>query len=178
MKFIDRHSFGIKMKKIFLICLSVYALNVAQAQIQARIIRVKDGDTYVVNVKGKPTTLRLNNVDAPEMSQAWGIKSAKNVSNMILGKMVLYTTTGTDRYGRMLADVEFDGKWLDEILVDNGWAWVYNQYNTKEALFNLQTSAINEKKGLWHCGTSKVCPPWIFRGYNKLNRAKYCRGCK
>ena len=38
--------------------------------------------------------------------------------------------------------------------------------------------AIGEGFGLWHCGTNKVCPPWIFRSFNKLNRIKYCSGCK
>jgi micrococcal nuclease len=166
------------MKKLFLICLNVFVLNTAQAQTQARVIRVKDGDTYVVNVKGKPTTIRLNNVDAPEMNQAWGIKTAKQVTNMILGKNVMYTSTGTDKYGRILANVVVDGISLDEHLVKKGWAWVYTQYNTNTELPNLQTAAIGEGLGLWHCGINKVCPPWIFRSLNKLNRVKYCSGCK
>lgn len=166
------------MKNLVLICLTTFAINASQAQTQARVIRVKDGDTYVVNVKGKPTSIRLNNVDAPEMNQAWGIKSAKQVSNLILGKTVTYTQTGTDRYGRILADVIVNGISLDEHLVKKGWAWVYTKYNTNTELLNLQTAAIGDGLGLWHCGTNKVCPPWIFRSFNKLNRIKYCSGCK
>jgi endonuclease YncB( thermonuclease family) len=138
---------------------------------------VVDADTYQM-FKGKRLfTVRLANVDAPETSQAFGSEATKQVSGLILGKTVTVDGIGKDAYNRMIATVTINGKALDSTLVVNGWAWHYKAYSHNKGLEDLQNMAIAGRKGLWKCGASKVCPPWIYRGLNSKNRAIFCSRC-
>ena len=148
-----------------------------EAQTNAIVIRVVDGDTYQM-LKGKQIfTVRLLNVDAPETKQSFGEAAKDSVSKLILGKTVLVDSLKLDRYNIVLASVTINGKSLDSILVSNGWAWHYVEYSNKAELATMQEMAINKHLGLWKCGANKVCPPSVFRSLNAKNRAKYCNAC-
>lgn len=150
---------------------------VLQAQSTATVVRVVDADTYQM-FKGKCLfTVRLANVDAPETTQAFGREATKQVSGLILSKTVAVDSIGRDNYGRMIATVTINCKALDSTMVVNGWAWHYKAYSHNKGLEDLQNMAIAARKGLWKCGESKVCPPWIFRGLNGKNRAIFCSRC-
>lgn len=164
------------IKSVLIILLSFN--TIAKAKETARVIRVKDGDTYVFRTDTKDFTVRLKNVDAPESKQQYGFQSTLNVSQLILGKIVQYESTGTDIYNRVLADVWIDNHRLDSILIRNGWAWQYIQYSNDTLLNQCMQMAIDEKRGLWKCGTMAVCPPSLWRKYTIKYKNKYCSGCK
>ena len=163
-------------KAIATILISVLALAL-QAQDSARVVRVIDGDTYVLQTAQKTFTARLANVDAPELKQHWGTTARSRMILMLLGKYVRYDSTGTDRYKRTLVNIWVNGARLDSSAIRNGWAWHYTNYSYDAMLASCQTSAINERVGLWACGAAAVCPPWLFRHYNYRNKLKYCQGC-
>ena len=167
---------GTFIKSIIIILLSISTILTAKET--ARVIRVKDGDTYVFKDNTKEFTVRLKNVDAPESKQQFGFLSGIYVSQLILGKIVQYESTGTDIYKRVLADVWIDNRRLDSILIRNGWAWQYVQYSNDILLKQCMQLAIDEKKGLWKCGTMAVCPPSLWRKYSTKEKNKYCSGCK
>jgi micrococcal nuclease len=148
------------------------------AQQTAKVVKVWDGDSFNLLIKGKIVSSRLVNVDAPEMSQLWGKEAQKKVEELILGKDLIFESTGKDKYKRALVNLWIDGERLDSLIVRNGWAWHYVSFSRDEMLAELQQKAIEEKAGLWECGVECVCPPWLFRGYNYLNKMKYCSGCK
>ena len=79
------------MNRIFIIIsfilLTVIASNVV-ANDSARIVRVKDGDTYVLRKGNKDFTVRLKNVDSPELKQPFGYLSFVFTSKLISGKTV------------------------------------------------------------------------------------------
>ncbi len=168
------------MKKIFkvisLLLLALIALN-ASAKDSARVVRVKDGDTYVFRKGNNDFTVRLKNVDAPELKQPFGYLSFVYTNKLISGKMVSYDSTGKDLYGRVLADVWLNNERLDSTLICNGWAWHYQTYSNDTLLKSLMVSAINANKGLWKCGMNGVCPPSFWRSYNLKNKNKYCKSC-
>lgn len=110
------------------------AFTAAFSQEEARVMKVKDGDTYVLKTTAKEHTIRLLNVDAPELNQHWGFNSWLNVKALILGKVVRFEVLKTDVYGRELAIVYVDGQSLDEILIANGWAWHYINFDTDARL--------------------------------------------
>jgi micrococcal nuclease len=111
-------------KIIILFLISAFTLKV-DANDSARVVRVKDGDTYVFR-KGKTDfTVRLKNVDAPELKQPYGYLSFVNTSKLLSGRMVSYDSTGKDLYGRILADIWVNNQRLDSTLIRNGWAWHY-----------------------------------------------------
>jgi len=149
-----------------------------KAQQTARVVRVKDGDTYVFKTGERSFTVRLNKIDAPELKQNGGYGAYQFVSSLIIGKIVEYDSTGKDKYGRVLVSAKLNGLRLDSIIIRNGWAWHYVYYDRETLLDTLMQEAISDKLGLWACGVSKVCPPSLWRGYNSRNRAKYCKGCK
>ena len=168
------------MNKIFkvisLLLLALVALN-ASAKDSARVVRVKDGDTYVFRNGNTDFTVRLKNIDAPELKQPFGYLSFVYTSKLISGKMVSYDSTGKDLYGRVLADVWINNQRLDSTLISNGWAWHYQQYSNDTLLKSLMVSAINANIGLWKCGMNGVCPPSFWRTYNLKNKSKYCKSC-
>lgn len=167
---------GSNYKSVLILLLLITSLLTAKET--ARVVRVKDGDTYVFRNDTKEFTVRLKNVDAPESKQQYGFQSGLYVSHLILGKVVQYKSTGTDIYKRVLADVWIDNKRLDSILIRNGWAWQYVQYSNDILLKQCMQLAIDEKKGLWKCGTMAVCPPSLWRKYSTKEKNKYCSGCK
>lgn len=150
----------------------------ATAKERARVVSVKDGDTYVLRKGNIDFTVRLKNVDAPELKQPFGYLSFVYTSKLISGKLVTYDSTGKDFYGRVLADVWLNNQRLDSLIIRNGWAWHFQTYSNDTMLKQCMLYAINEKIGLWKCGMIGVCPPSFWRSYDKKNRAKFCSGCK
>lgn len=104
---------------------------------KSEVVRVKDGDTYVLNIGGEETTVRLIGVDTPE-SVAPDEYSKENtsegaaVSEIVKQKIrpgdvlyVEYDIEQTDKYGRTLAYLYFeDGVMVQEWLLENGYAQV------------------------------------------------------
>lgn len=160
-----------------LILFLVFISFCAVAQKNARVTRVKDGDTFVAVWNGKAYSCRLSNIDAPELSQAFGVTSKDNLSNLILGKVVALDSLKKDLYGRVLVDAWIDGMRLDSLMIRKGWAWYYTGYSKDLVLSLAMEEAVSDKLGLWSCGTNKVCPPWLYRHYNYRNRLMYCKGC-
>ena len=166
------------MRNIIITFLFLIITSVLFAQTKATVIRIVDADTYQVLSNAQVFTVRLANVDAPELKQHFGVEAKQFVSELIYGKQVLIEVQGKDRYNRTIASITINGKALDSILISNGWAWHYAEYNHEKKLATYQNEAIKFKLGLWQCGTNKVCPPWVYRNLNSKNRKVYCSGCK
>lgn len=164
-------------KIIFLFLISTISLK-TNANDSARVVRVKDGDTYVLRKGNTDFTVRLKNVDSPELKQPYGYLSFVNTSKLLSGRMVSYDSTGKDLYGRVLADIWINNQRLDSTLIRNGWAWHYQTYSKDSLLKSMMVLAINEKTGLWKCGMAGVCPPSFWRSYKLKDRSKYCNSCK
>lgn len=166
------------INKFFILLVFANAVSIAFSQENAKVIRVKDGDTYVLLSQNNKHTVRLLNVDAPELNQNWGLQAHRKVKELILGKDVRFETIKKDKYGRELASIYLNGQRLDSTLIVNGWAWHYVNYNQNENLESLMHLAKENGSGLWECSNEKVCPPWLFRHYNIWNKNRYCKGCK
>lgn len=142
-----------------------------------RIVRVWDADTYSLLRDGKITVARITNIDAPELKQNFGGEAKLLTSKLLLGKMVMIDSLGTDKYKRELVSIRIEGKTVDSILLANGWAWLYLKYCNDAILANLQRMAINDRKELWSCGINAVRSPWLYRKYNYQNKMRHCKGC-
>ena len=145
---------------VFLFSCSLYA-----AEFQGKVIRVLDGDTIEVLQEKKPVRVRLLNIDAPEKKQAYGSWSTNQLKDLVAGQPVTVTYTQKDRYGRVLGRVvTTNGTEANRYMVQSGAAWVYERYNTDNALPALQREAQEQKRGLW--AESHPVPPWEWR-HNK-----------
>lgn len=121
-----------------------------------RVKAVSDGDTltcYRFNVRRSETKLRFAYVDAPESNQAFGKESQQLVSKMVKNKLVRVHITDVDRYGRCVGVIYRYQKNINEELLRQGGAWVYEEYirdkKQLNSLMDLQNTAKKKKKGLW-----------------------------
>ncbi len=136
------------------------------AQFVARCVAVNDGDTlrvlYVTGETKSEIKIRLFGIDAPERKQAFGAQSKKALSDLAFGKDLTITSTGRDRYGRLLAWLTVGSTRINAEMVRVGFAWHYRKYAPKETeLADLEAAARKAKRGLW-IDASPVAP-WEFR---------------
>lgn len=139
---------------------------VVSAENTGTLVRVVDGDTYVINIGGVDTKVRLIGVDTPEsVAPASYSKDnsaeGKDVSDIMKDKLqkgdvltVEYDVQKTDKYNRTLAYVYFsDGTMIQKWLLENGYAQCMTiQPNSKYAteFAEIQHKAAENSVGLWN----------------------------
>ncbi len=127
-----------------------------------KVVKVKDGDTFVILQNQKSITIRLAEIDCPEKKQAFGLQAKAFTTSMIAGSVVKYRILKKEKYNRFLAYVYLpDGSVLNEILVRKGLAWQYKKYSKSNHYQLLENKARNEKLGLWKEDHPKA--PWEWR---------------
>ena len=146
----------------FLFSISIFSQS-------GKVVKIKDGDTIVVlDSNNNQTTLRLAEVDCPESSQDFGKKAKQFTSEQVALKIVSYDIIDTDQYGRSIAKVYYNNKYLSAEIIKNGFGWHYKKYSKSIELSNLERSAKANKIGLWSSSKNKA--PWEYR---KEIRNKY-----
>lgn len=107
------------------------------ARVEGTVLRVVDGDTVHVQVKGRDETVRLLGIDTPELHkpgtpvECGARGAARTLVTLASGRRVRLVADPTqdkrDRYGRLLAYVVLRGTGTDlgEAMVRRGWASVY-----------------------------------------------------
>jgi micrococcal nuclease len=121
---------------------------------------VVDGDTVRVRPPGggKPVSVRVYGIDAPEICQAGGKASRDALARRILGKPVLVVGKHRDNYGRLLAQLK-DGK--DDLggwMVSQGQAWSYRFQRSNGPYSSEQAGAQAARRGLFS-GASGAAGP-------------------
>lgn len=137
------------------------------------VVNVHDGDTLKVrNSGGVVVTVRLAEVDAPELKQKGGEWAAAFLREVCpVGSRIDLERVGgrPDRYGRLLAKVSAGGEDVAAVLVARGAAWVYPTARVKPALVELEALARVGRVGLW--GASQPEAPWLWRKRVALEKA-------
>lgn len=142
------------------------AAQAAWGQIYSgKVVRVSDGDTLTVLVDRKQIKVRLTEIDAPELHQAFGQRSRQSLGEMCAGRAATVRSSGRDRYGRVLGRVDCDGLDANAEQVRRGMAWVYDRYVTDRALYPLQNDARATRTGLWFDPAPTA--PWVWRSQHK-----------
>lgn len=136
-------------------------------EFSGKVVALSDGDTITVLNDRKQIKVRLEGIDAPEKSQAFGNKSKDALADLIGRKEVSIHATGIDKYGRTLGRVIIEGQDVSELMVAQGMAWHYKEYSDDEALAELEDKARAAKLGLW--AESNALPPWEFRKRRKID---------
>jgi micrococcal nuclease len=150
----------------FLSSLLLFIHILVQTSITGKVVYVSDGDTFdLVTLTGNKVKIRVEGVDTPEMLQEFGLEAKEFVVKEILNKIVRLEVVNTDRYGRLVAKVYYEGKELRHELIRNGFAWHYKAYNRDRELAELEIMAKKENKGLW--AKENPMPPWEFRKFGR-----------
>lgn len=127
-------------------------------------IRALDGDSIVAKSSdGTEMEIRLLHVDAPEHGQPLSAE-ARAFTNSRIARNVLTLTAGEvtrDRYHRLLAFVEAEGRSVNLELIDSGLALAYllppNTSRADEYLA-AQARAHSARKGIWGLSTQMEEP--------------------
>ena len=143
---------------------TVCGYELGTQRLDGTVSHVQDGDTITVN----GTTVRLDSIDAPELSQSYGPQSQANLSALVLGKTVKVAYAKTDRYGRVVGSVFTSGcKYINLEQVRTGNAWYYRAYQceisaaARYQFDSAETAAKSAKRGLW--AESAPIAPAVYR---------------
>ena len=139
--------------------------------LEARVLRIHDGDTIVVRTSGRNETIRLLGVDCPEITHSrqamehFGPEATAFTRSLVDGKMVtLHADPMADRrdkYDRLLRYVTLaDGRMLNALLIEEGYCRVIEwfPFENREAFTRLETAARRAARGLWQASTARGIP--------------------
>ena len=160
----------------------------APKPIIGKVIKIKDGDSIkVLDSNQNKYTIRISGIDAPEMHQAFGKRSKKNLSKLVLGKQVEIIWDGTDHYQRIVGkirvvDTKYTGLSYPKILdagleqIRKGFAWWYKKYskdqnNEDAALYEkAEDKAQKLKVGLWKYPDPILPWKWRKKKHHRKNK--------
>lgn len=118
-----------------------------------------DGDTLKL-ADGR--TVRLQGIDAPEISQPYGVESRNLLVRLTRKKKIRIASHGKDRYGRTVGEIFVGKRSVNHSMVSSGAAWWFRSFApTDNRLRRLEDDARKRKMGLWHA--SNVVAPWDWR---------------
>ncbi|MEK9201272.1 MAG: thermonuclease family protein [Patescibacteria group bacterium] len=85
---------------------------------QMRVVRVIDGDTFVLKTGDK---VRLLGLDAPELNTCYSTEAKVALESLLLNKIVKIDRDNRDGYGRKLGIVYVGNKNINLEMVKSGW---------------------------------------------------------
>jgi endonuclease YncB( thermonuclease family) len=128
--------------------------------VDVKLVRVVDGDTIVVDVKGKQYKVRYIGMDTPETVhpfkpvQYFGKEASEKNRELLAGKEVRLEkdVSETDKYGRLLRYVWVGDIMVNAELVRLGYAVSYTyppDVKYQELIIQLEREARENNRGLW-----------------------------
>ena len=129
-------------------------------------VTVTDGDTVRGKYDNELIKIRLAEIDAPELKQAFGVESKSCLKELIKqsdGK-VFFKFKEKDRYKRHVGWIYSEDLDINLEMVKKGCAWVYDRYADRTVLFIHQNLAKENKLGLWK--NANAVKPWEWRRLN------------
>lgn len=112
---------------------NIYTDSTAQTADRYKVLRVVDGDTFVIDYNGKEEKVRLIGIDTPESvhpdadrNTAAGLTASDYTKSLLNGKSVEleFDVQQRDKYGRLLAYAYVDSYMLNKKLLQDGYAVV------------------------------------------------------
>ncbi len=132
------------------------------ARFSAKVLKVIDGDSLVVEYQGQSLEIRLAEIDTPEYDQRFGSEAKAYTRLHALDRVVSVEVRAIDAYKRRVSLITLpDGSSLNRSLLRAGLAWWYRYYSDDESLGRLEREAREARRGLWI--DPDPVPPWIHR---------------
>jgi micrococcal nuclease len=159
----------VKITKLLFASIIALAPSVAIAQNQLpQVISVGDGDTVRIAINGKPETVRLGCIDAPEKTQKpYGPSATQRLRQLLpKGQAVQVRQIERDRYGRLVGELFLGNQSVNLQMVRDGQAVVYTQYLdncavTKDEYLKAEAQAKKKRLGFWN--QNNPIMPWNYR---------------
>jgi micrococcal nuclease len=143
------------------LCL-VFAPFVSANTLSGKVLKVLDGDTFLIRVQGQEEHVRLREIDAPEIThrkkvgqEPWGKKARDFAQSLVRGKTVrleVEESDERDKYHRLLAYVFLNHIFVNRELILSGNAFFYpGPFSGKYAdeLREAEETARGKGRGVW-----------------------------
>ena len=154
-------------KKNTTLCLSILLLstNLFSKELLTNIA-ITDGDSLKGVYKNELIKIRLAEIDAPELRQAFGLDSKNCLISLIQesNNEVFFKFKEKDRYDRHVGWIYSKNLDINLEMVKKGCAWVYDRYVQRKVLFKHQDNARENNIGLWK--NSEAIAQWKWRRAN------------
>ncbi len=163
-----------------------------------RVVRVVDGDTFIVSIDGEDVRVRLIGVDTPESVhpnkevEHFALEASDYLKHLLTNESVFFgydqsnaAANHKDRYGRLLAYAyrAGDSLFVNAEIIKQGYGFAYTSYPFEylESFLELERDARSGKLGLWRdaedSGAVSDSLVWFNPGSNKYHRQS-CRYAK
>ena len=153
------------VKKTCWLILFILAWPLGAGAWSGKITGIIDGDSLRIMRPGfGEVELRLYGIDAPEFKQAFGRAAKKHLASVLSRHMATIKTLDRDKHGRSVVILWQNGRNVNEIMVRDGYAWVYRRYCRESFCHDwlrFEKDARLKKLGLWQ--EEEPVPPWEFR---------------
>jgi micrococcal nuclease len=157
-------------KILFILCFQLLATKPNDkyklpVEFTAKVIAIKDGDSIDVFYNNIVISIRLADVDCPEIrkGQPYG-RHAKQFTAALCFKQNVKVIHNNkfDRYKRLIATIiNEENKNVNKTLVKAGLAWHFKKYSTNNDFIVLENEARANKMGLWK--ETNPIAPWEWR---------------
>lgn len=133
---------------------------------------VVDGDSVRVRPLqgGKPVSIRIDGIDAPEICQSGGETARDALKRRVLGLQVVIEGKSHDDYGRLLARVILDGDDVGAQMVKDGHAWSYRYRGNAGPYASQQQLAESGRRGIFTTRVGAVYPAAFRKQHGSCRR--------
>ena len=156
------HLFPLQVLFLSLFLYLVFAPFVSANILSGKVLKVLDGDTFLIRVQSQEEHVRLREIDAPEIShrkkagqEPWGRKAKDFAQSLVRGKTVrleVEEPDERDKYRRLLAYVFLNHIFVNRELILSGNAFFYpGPFRGKYAdeLQEAEEEAKEKGRGVW-----------------------------
>lgn len=134
--------------------------------LSGNVVKIIDGDTFDIVLNGKQTRVRMFGIDAPERGMDYFKVAKEYLGELCMNQVIRIEVMNTDRYGRIVAKSFLpDGRELGTEMIRAGMAWHFKRYSDDELLAQLETTARENRIGLWQ--SNNPTAPWNYRKRKK-----------
>ncbi|MCG6967072.1 MAG: thermonuclease family protein [Chromatiaceae bacterium] len=144
-----------------------------EQQLPGRVLRVIDGDSLILEMRGSQYLIELAGIDAPEPSQPWGGAATDRLYTTLTGAFVVVHTSDDDFTGPIHGSVIYKGRDVALDMLYDGLAWSTVPTDTSAGApgnpyTDAEAAARAARRGLW--SDDNPVPPWAWRAGIQPNR--------
>jgi endonuclease YncB( thermonuclease family) len=125
------------------------------------VTSVIDGDTIKVQLPDGPVTVRLRNIDAPELNQPGGGAATRALHQRLLTQEVTLHDVTRESDEHLVAVVRLGDENINGWMVKQGHAWAYRGQTRESDYCVWENAARSLKRGLW--SDKHWTSPWDWR---------------
>jgi len=149
-----------------LLLLFAGSAHAADHQLPGRVLRVIDGDSLVLDVRGSHYHVELTDIDAPELNQPWGQAAADWLHQSLTGSFVVVHNSDTVEDHHIRGRLISRNRDIGLELLYEGLAWctlraVTEFPNQGRHYREAEVEARQARRGLWL--DEHAVPPWEWR---------------